>query len=178
MSLKKDLELFDGKHISMLERIAEHYRPSSARIAELLELAGAPNPRMQQAATWILKRWLETGTSLSDEHIKGLTRVLSKIHHWEAMLHICQMLSHLAIPRSCKKKIESFLLARLTEENKFVRAWAYNGLYELVKQLGDTGQVMPLLMKGMNDEAASVRARVKNILEAIDTKRHRARHDQ
>jgi hypothetical protein len=67
------------------------------------------------------------------------------------------------------------LLARLQEENKFVRAWAYHGLYELAKQFGDSDNVIPLVMKGMNDEAASVRARVRNILKAIDAQTMKTR---
>lgn len=55
----------------------------------------------------------------------------------------------------------------LSDNNKFVRAWAYNGLYELSRQYEDLRiETMLLLDAGLNDEAASVRARIRNILRA------------
>lgn len=175
MTLTEDLKRFDGKHLDVLERIAEHYRPNAAHLDELLALADSLSPRMQQAATWLLKRRLETGTRLSNEQIKKLMKLLARLKHWEAVLHACQMIPHLALPRRYKKKMDSFLLKCLKGENKFVRAWAYNGLYELAKQFGDSAFVLPLLMKGMNDEAPSVRARVRKILKEIDSQSRKAR---
>lgn len=173
MSLKDELLKFDGKHLGVLERIAEHYHSNAAHVDELLALAAGPLPRIQQAATWLLKRRLETGTQLSAAQIKSLMKLLTRLSHWEAHLHVCQMVPQLALPRRYKKKIEGFLLRCLAGENKFVRAWAYNGLYEVAKQFGDTDFVMPLLMRGMSDEAASVRARVRKIFKEMDSQNRR-----
>lgn len=175
MSLKQDLQKFDGKHLEILERIAEHYLPNAAHLDELLAFAAHPLPRVQQAATLLLKRRLETGTRLSEEQVNKLMKLLARLNHWEALLHTCQMIPHLATPRRYKKKMASFLLECLKGENKFVRAWAYNGLYELAKLFRDTDAVVPLLMKGMNDEAPSVRARVRKIFKEIDSQSRKAR---
>ncbi len=54
----------------------------------------------------------------------------------------------------------------LEDDNKFVRAWAYNGFYELAKQYPEyrteAGQLFEMALR---DEAASVKARVRNVMK-------------
>lgn len=59
-----------------------------------------------------------------------------------------------------------FLRNCLISDNKFVRAWAYNGFYELALQYpAYKTEVKKFLDMAMKDEAASVKARVRNILK-------------
>ena len=62
--------------------------------------------------------------------------------------------------------VYNFLRWTLTDQNKFVRAWSYNGFYELSKQhpeyLDETKQYFEMAMR---DEAPSVKARIRNILK-------------
>ena len=52
----------------------------------------------------------------------------------------------------------------LTATNKFVRAWSYNGLYELARRdpvyLPEVEQIFELALR---DEAPSVKARIRNL---------------
>ncbi len=54
----------------------------------------------------------------------------------------------------------------LTDHNKFVRAWSYNGFFELSRQhseyLDETKQFFQMTMR---DEAPSVKARIRNIMK-------------
>ncbi len=65
-----------------------------------------------------------------------------------------------------KKELEFFLRKCLTDENKFVRAWAYNGFYELSMPHSDyIAQTKQFLEMAMRDEAPSVKARIRNIMK-------------
>jgi len=86
--------------------------------------------------------------------------------HWEAKLHILQSLPYLPIAERNRKAVEAFLRLTLTDANKFVRAWSYNGFYELARQhpkyQAETEQFFQMAMR---DEAASVKARIRNIMK-------------
>ena len=54
----------------------------------------------------------------------------------------------------------------LTDQNKFVRAWSYNGLYELATSFPSLRKEAERFFDmALADEAASVKARVRNIMK-------------
>jgi hypothetical protein len=62
-----------------------------------------------------------------------------------------------------------FLRTCLADENKFVRAWAYNGFYLLSQQYPEYQQeTEQFFAMAMRDEAASVKARIRNILKKVN----------
>ncbi len=70
------------------------------------------------------------------------------------------------IAKGEKKKIEVFLRQCLTDGNKFVRAWAYNGFYEISVQYPEYKKETKLFFEmAMRDEAPSVKARIRNIMK-------------
>ena len=86
--------------------------------------------------------------------------------HWECKLHVLQCLPYLEIPESESASLERFLDACLESDNKFVRAWAYNGFSELSLRFPRYRErVDGLLARAATSEAASVRARIRNILK-------------
>jgi len=59
--------------------------------------------------------------------------------------------------------VEIFLRVCLLDNNKFVRAWAYKGFYELAVQYPkETRQFFEMAMR---DEAPSVKSRIRNIMK-------------
>ncbi len=80
-------------------------------------------------------------------------------------MHALQCLPFLTIDQSEKKLVETFLRITLSGQNKFVRAWSYNGFYELARQYPEYQAETKILFEmAMNDEAASVKARVRNLI--------------
>ena len=92
--------------------------------------------------------------------------MLDKLEHWETKLHILQSIPFMPIEITERKKVDAFLRETLTDPNKFVRAWSYNGFYELAMQhseyLNETKQFFEMAMR---DEAASIKARIRNIMK-------------
>ena len=80
--------------------------------------------------------------------------------------HILQCLPYLAIPKKDKDKVQRFLRKCLVEDNKFLRAWAYNGFYELAVQYPEhVEETKQFFEMAMRDEAPSVKARIRNMMK-------------
>lgn len=63
---------------------------------------------------------------------------------------------------------KSYLNVCLEHDNKFVRAWAYIGKFELSVQYKEYKlETMVLLEAALQNEAASVRARIRNIMKKM-----------
>ncbi|MCP4400146.1 MAG: hypothetical protein GY801_22915 [bacterium] len=70
------------------------------------------------------------------------------------------------IEKSHANGVCAFLKACLVDRHKFVKAWAYNGLYELATQHREyTEETQQLFDMAMRDEATSVKARIRNIMK-------------
>ncbi len=70
------------------------------------------------------------------------------------------------ISKTDKKKVEGFLRECLIDNNKFVRAWAYNGFNELSIQYNEYRQETEQFFEmAMRNEAPSVRSRIRNIMK-------------
>lgn len=168
MDLLKELAAFDGKHTEPLEALAERLAPDHTVIAELTALAGQDDAKLQTAATWLLKRVQEDGCVFSTDQIEGLLDLLEQSDSWEARLHLLQMLPAWALPAERSQALRRRLLgpAFLQAPNKFLRAWTYNALATLADQHPDyRKEVTTLLHHGAEDEAASVRARIRNAMK-------------
>lgn len=122
---------------------------------------------LQRAATWLLKRHLEAGNSLSPGGSRVILDALPDQEHWESKLHVLQCLPYLEIPEDQSAGLERFLDSCLESDNKFVRAWAYNGFNELSLRFPRYREEVKLMLaRAGESEAASVRARIRNILKS------------
>ena len=168
MDLAAELAAFDGKHNVVLEALAARLAPEPAVIRELIKLAARDDAKLQTAATWLLKRFHEDGHGFTTEQIAGLLNLFETVTHWEARLHLLQMLPGLAVPEARKDALFRLLKGAgfLHDPNKFVRAWSYNALAVMAEQFPALrATVAPLLAAGQEDEAASVRARLRRVVK-------------
>ena len=169
MSIRQELELFDGKHTDALERVLSSHRPTHSFIGSLITLAAVKEETIQTGATWLLKRLAENQVHFTQRTLIALFGSLQGLTHWLSKLHICQMLQYVDIPKDSTDNIVWFLERNLMDENKFLRAWSYNGFYELAKQNENYLAVaIDQLERGETDSAASVRARIRNIRKAVN----------
>ncbi|MEM8930246.1 MAG: hypothetical protein AAGE94_03680, partial [Acidobacteriota bacterium] len=82
-----------------------------------------------------------------------------------ARLHVCRMIAVIEIPEHAADGFADFLRHGVESEHKFLRAWAIDGMHRLALQhprLADEAET--ILQRGADDAAASVRARIRNIL--------------
>ena len=124
----------------------------------------AGDEEVHRGATWLLKHHLEHKKSFSDGQIASVFSQLDSLKNWEAKLHILQCLPYLTVSSEHRNGVEEFVRGCLSEINKFVRAWAYNAMYELACQYPELQPEAEVMFEAASeDEAASVKARVRNI---------------
>ncbi|GJL62491.1 MAG: hypothetical protein NPIRA04_11450 [Nitrospirales bacterium] len=164
MNLKQEIAAWDGKSKDDIRDIYDRYCHASSFVSEVLRLT--KQEPLQKGTTWLLKRHLEKTGCLESSEVKEVYLLLLKLEHWESKLHILQSIPYLPIPRTHKKKVEIFLRECLANDEKFVRAWTYNGFYELAVQYPEYQEETKKLFEiDMRDEAASVKARIRSIMK-------------
>ena len=124
-----------------------------------------PNDEFENANTWLLKRYLENGNRLPANIEIRILDLLPQLSVWEAKLHLLQILPYITVPKSRSSIIREILLAFIDENNKFIRAWACNGLYHLQTCHHEyKTEMITILNKAYSNEAPSIKARIRNIL--------------
>ncbi len=168
MSLMSQLQTFDGKHIDTLEKVAEQVTPDNALIEELCEITKQKEAKLQTATTWLLKRFQERGVVYAPSQIETILELFEYINHWEAKLHLLQILPALDIPSQQKERLYQTLIGYLQDNKKFVRAWSYNGLALLADKFPKyRPEVIRRLKDGQQEESASIKARIRNMAKDL-----------
>ena len=154
---------FDAEQIEALEKVMAKLKPASGIVEAMIIAAADDDPMIQVAATWMLKGLAARSADLSESQLELFFGSLSRLHDWQAKLHVCQMLQYVAIPEASQKNVSLFLERELEDENKFLRAWAYSGLFEVSKQFKSySRRAKSLIDQGEADErAGSVKAHVR-----------------
>ena len=71
---------------------------------------------------------------LSDKLSNSILQTFPELAHWEARLHILQLLSLLYICDSEVNDLWGTVVGQTQDSNKLIRAWAHNGLHEIALQ--------------------------------------------
>ncbi|MBV1879589.1 MAG: hypothetical protein KUG79_18245 [Pseudomonadales bacterium] len=162
MSLEQALAAWDGKSADDIQAIYQSYREQADFTTSIVKLTKTES--YQKGSTWLIKAWLEDGNILEATQIKIIYHRLDTLEHWQAKLHILQSMPFMPIKNADKKHVDKFLKVTLIDTNKFVRAWSYNGFYELAKQHPEyTREAKQFFDMAMRDESPSVKARIRNI---------------
>lgn len=161
--MKSKIEQWDGKDVRYLTEIYAATENVSKLVEYSLHLL-LETQHTQIAATWLLKKALEDGYKLSNNQVEIIYKNLDRLDTWESKLHILQIMPYMIISAKVKKNVERFLRNNLTDTNKFIRAWTYNGFYELCVAFPEyTDEVKSFFEMAMRDEAPSVKSRIRNI---------------
>lgn len=164
--LQSIIERWDGKSTALLEENFIAFVQNPLFVPTLIELTTWSHTNV--GSTWLLKRHIEADGQLTPVQVNQLYTKLSNLDHWEAKLHFLQILPQLPIEKENLPKLEPFVRACLQAKKPFVRAWAYNGFYEMARHFSKyEDEAMGLFFAVMEDEKerASVKARVRNILK-------------
>lgn len=156
------LENWDGKSTADLQEMYNKLN-SQSLVFELVPML----PHHPVAATWLIKHATEQGTQLTGEDCVALIEHLLQTQHWQSALHLLQISDHLTIPNKYVKPLYANLRHKLSHTNKFIRAWSYHALSNLTKQYPEYEKdVVELLSMALNDEAPSVKARIRKVLQS------------
>lgn len=159
--LREELSAYDGRSSTILSEISVKYRRKMGFHSDLITLAFDKVPTISEGATWILKAELEEGCVLPPPDVERLASRLSEVQAWQAQLHICQSIRYLLVPKKSAQSIEKWLKKVLETRRPFLRAWSVDAYCRLH---GSSSKKTKFLLDRMEeDEAASVRARVRNL---------------
>ncbi len=169
MNLIDELGKFDGKRTAPLDKIAQRILHRKGIVNELIAFAQSNDIKIQSAATWLLKNLNEQRNLFSEAQTVDLIDLLSNLNHWDAKLHVLQILPSLTIPSQHFDPLQRNLKKNTQSENKLLRAWSFNGLEVLAYQHSSLrSEVNRILSVAQNDPAASVRARIRQISKSLD----------
>ncbi|MCC9602143.1 hypothetical protein LOC67_16410 [Stieleria sp. JC731] len=162
MTLFASLREYDGKTTAPLEQLADTLPRDKETIAELFIAVEQDSRTMQAGATWILKRWNDEQEPLLAKSIPKLAKALKQVQHWEAKLHLLQILSTYPIPVRVAKSLKATLNELLSNDNKFVRAWTYSVLAAIAENDESyRPHVTAIFEKAESSDAASIKARIR-----------------
>lgn len=164
MNLEQAIAGWDGKSSSDIAEIYAGYQGVGDFVSDIIKLSH--QPALQKGTTWLLKKHLENKAELKASDCTLLLRLLPQLEHWEARLHLLQCLPYIRISPDEVSAVDAFLRNNLGDTHKFVRAWAYNGFYELALQYpAYQHEAKQLFDLAMREEAPSVKARIRNITQ-------------
>lgn len=164
MVLRDILLAWDGKKTEPLQAAFEAGQADPEFMPSLVFFLGEET--LQPAASWLLKRGVEQGELPDPALTELLLGFLPICRHWATRLHLLQILPYLTLPQSRKVEVETFVRDAMADKNKFVRAWSYSGFYHLAVCFPEYREALPsLLERGLAEEAASVKARIRRLLK-------------
>lgn len=163
-TLRADLAEFDGNAVSFLSETAARYRSEPEFISACIALVGDDDPLIQRGASWIWRDHIKTSKALTEEELNLLLPALGKIKDWGAALHTLQAFDHYSGEALNADVFARFFAAYQNHKRPFLRAWAVNALCRLASHHPDFATVAKnALTAALEDPAASVRARARNI---------------
>jgi len=165
--LMKDLIQWDSKYVNELEVIYDKHvhKPDFSRtLIMLVKEEGS----VQIGATWLLKKYLEESNNLKRSEVLVLFDTMDFLKEWQSQLHFLQMLPYIKLNVIDDQNLYQFLNGVIQSPNKFVRAWAYNGLFLLSQTYtAYQDEIYTVLDDALINEAPSVKARIRNILKEL-----------
>lgn len=166
--LEEHLRQFDGKAVSCLTEAQVACRQNPDYPDELIRLCFDPRPLISDGASWILKAELEGGLRPSESQREAITHSLSKITSWQAALHLFQVVELLDLSATQAARFADWSRCYADHRRPFLRAWRLHATVTLNHQHPELGQdVRALLAEAEQDNAASVRARARQLRKAL-----------
>ena len=154
---------WDGRSTADLEAAFERHGQKDSFVPKIIRCL--TKPALIAGASWLLKKYVENSGELRRDNIVEIYRLLPELRDWASKLHLLQSIPFMPIDHTQKESVEAFIRSCISDKNKMVRAWAYNGFAELSRQYPEyKGESELLLKAALNDESPAVRARARNVL--------------
>lgn len=166
MSLDDELAKWDGKSKDFISDVFDRHHDKPGFLTSLASMFD--DPKLQSGATWLLKHHFDQGGEPLDENLVVTVYKMTPILvQWDAKLHVLQCITQMPIPDSEMRTVEAFIRHCLTDDAKFVRAWAYSGFCELARRFPQfQAEATHVLNQALSCETAgSVLSRVRRELK-------------
>ncbi len=132
---------------------------------DFIDLIFSELSEVHRCSSWLLKQHIEEKGEITDEALNYLIEHLEMLSHWESRLVMAQSLPLLDNRLGYLPELEDYYRSCVSDQNKFIRAWGYHGLYVLAKRKSEMRpEVETLLQTALIKEAPSIRARIRNTL--------------
>lgn len=160
-----DLQAWDLKSAAAIGSIYADHAGEGGFLGQVVDLIDDPD--LERGATWLLKHHFDVGGEpLNDRLVRSTLAAVQGLDHWEAKLHILQIMSRLPVAEDQLDDVEAFVDECLSGDKKFVRAWAYSAFRDLAVQHPHLrGEATRLLDQALeNETAGSVLSRVRRCI--------------
>ncbi|MBX2931726.1 MAG: hypothetical protein KF781_07270 [Chitinophagaceae bacterium] len=166
--LATKLKLWDEIHTEYLTNLYSENATNTTFFEDLVAICKNQQD-LHKVMTWLIKHHYDNGNRLPDMLIEKVIINCQNINNWEAKLHLLQIMPHIKLSEVSMLTFEPFIRNCLADKNKFVRAWAYNGLYELTKYIPELKHELKFICeKAMETESAAIKSKVRKILLTIN----------
>ena len=167
MNIIDQLHEWDGIHMDFLKGIYNNNSTNPIFFINLVDLL-TTHVDLQTPSTWLIKHHYDQNGELAKPLIKKLLQKANKLEFWEAQLHLLQILPKVEIPEIALIPVDDLVKVGLKSKNKFVRAWAFQGYYELTKSIPEyTDELILLCNDALQIESPSVKVRINKILQVL-----------
>lgn len=162
--LKPLLQSWDKKDTDFLKSVFDRYSKDKDFLEQLIIYLS--DSETESASSWLIKNYFHK-TKEIEYFSDQIYQNLQNFKNWDAQLHILQIMDSLTISFALKEAVEETLRKLLISENKFVRAWSYNGFYIFATKFPEYREEVDLFLKlALEDEPASIKARIRNIIKS------------
>ena len=165
--LRARLAEYDGRSVTILGETEAQLSGADGYLDAVIELCSAREEHLAAGATWLIKSALEAKRTLTPQQVETLIAQLPSACGWAAQLHLCQSIGLLEIPAGSAGDVAVWINPLLAHDRPFVRAWALDAMgHVAARDDGLAASFEKALAKAHEDEAASVRARARNIAKS------------
>ena len=160
--LEFEVESCNSASVKELVSIHERYCAIPDYLTRLVSLVRSG--RSQVEASWLIKRQLETNQTPDSRTCAEVLELLMLDADWQAHLHLLQCMRLLDLSRAPIAALRETVLAKLKSPNKFIRAWAYDGLFRLAQlKHPDAATDLLRISDAAHNESPAVRARIRKL---------------
>ena len=167
-TLIQDLEAWDGKHRDYLLKLYEKNITQANFFENLVEIY-QQRTDLQVVSSWLIKHQYDLKKTISQELIDQVLEICNEVEHWEARLHILQLLPHWEIKEDLLLTVDDFVRKCLEDNNKFIRAWAFEGMFAVARYIPEyIPELKMLCQHALENESAAIKSKVRHIVKKID----------
>lgn len=167
MTFKEILTAFDPERDSLLN-LYDKYSKDKEFVDTLFNTL-AEKEEATHVICWLLKRYTEDEGVLSPSQVHQLTSFFADSRDWQSELMFLQLLPNINLTDNDYENVDKLVKRSIGADNKFIKAWAYQGMYELVKlNPGLVGELEFYCEKALKTEEGAVAARVRKIKRDIE----------
>ncbi len=166
-ALLKAVQSWNGKDNHPLK---DYYHDSNPEeFIQCILTAATESKEFHVQLSWLLKYHLENGGQLESKDREALILNFLPSEEWPVPLHIFQLVYRWT---DLSAEEQNLVLQAAQKgrgsDNKFLRAWSYQAVFELSKfQKELKAELQFLAERAITEEAASVKVRLREILKAL-----------